>query len=98
MGDNQESPDHNAVERAINLTEPYILADRKGIISWAIYDWANSAFPTVVITFVFATYFTQGIAANKILGTSQWGYTMSLSAMVVAILSPVFGAIADQIS
>ena len=49
-------------------------ASKKQIISWAIFDWANSAFPTVIITFVFATYFTEKIAINKIVGTSQWGY------------------------
>ena len=78
------------------MSVPHTLANRNGLISWAIYDWANSAFPTVVITFVFATYFTQGIAANKILGTSQWGYAISLSAVAVAFLSPILGAIADQ--
>ena len=75
---------------------PHTLASRKGLISWAIYDWANSAFPTVIVTFVFATYFTQGIAANKIIGTSKWGYAISLSAVAVAFLSPILGAIADQ--
>ena len=71
-------------------------ANRKGIIAWAIYDWANSAFPTVVITFVFATYFTQGIVKDEVAGTSLWGYAMSLSALAVAFLTPILGAIADQ--
>jgi len=69
---------------------------RKGVIAWALYDWANSAFPTVVITFVFATYFTQGIVKDEVAGTSLWGYTMSLSAFAVAVLTPILGAIADQ--
>ena len=71
-------------------------ANRKGLISWALYDWANSAFPTVIITFIFGTYFTQGIAVDEITGTSQWGYGMSVSAIFVAVLLPVLGAIADQ--
>ncbi len=29
-----------------------------GRVAWAVFDWANSAFPTIIITFVFATYFT----------------------------------------
>ncbi|MDG2034011.1 MAG: MFS transporter, partial [Rhodospirillales bacterium] len=67
-----------------------------GVVAWALYDWANSAFPTVVITFVFATYFTQGIVQDHVAGTSLWGYTMSLSALAVALVTPLMGAIADQ--
>ncbi len=67
-----------------------------GVVAWALYDWANSAFPTVVITFVFATYFTQGIVQDHVAGTSLWGYTMSLSALAVALVTPLLGAIADQ--
>ena len=67
-----------------------------GVGAWALYDWANSAFPTVIITFVFATYFTQGIVQDDVAGTSLWGYTMSLSALGVALVTPLLGAIADQ--
>ena len=78
------------------MRTPKTFANRKGLISWALYDWANSAFPTVIITFIFGTYFTQGIAVDEITGTSQWGYGMSVSAIFVAVLLPVLGAIADQ--
>ena len=78
------------------MNSPRNYADRKGLVSWALYDWANSAFPTVIITFVFGTYFTKGIAIDEITGTSQWGYALSVSAIFVAILLPIFGAIADQ--
>ncbi len=71
-------------------------ASALGAAAWAFYDWANSAFPTVIITFVFATYFTQGIAENDVLGTQQWGYAVSLSAFAVALLSPIVGAISDH--
>ena len=68
----------------------------RGLSAWALYDWANSAFPTVITTFVFATYFTKGIAADTVSGTAQWGQAMSLSALGVAILGPILGAIADR--
>ena len=71
------------------------MADRKGLIAWALYDWANSAFPTVIATFVFAAYFTKGVAADTVTGTAQWGWAMSLSALSVAALGPVLGAVAD---
>lgn len=69
---------------------------KTGIIAWCTFDWANSAFPTLVITFVFAPYFTEQVAQNNIIGTQQWGNTIALSAFLIAILSPLFGAIADN--
>jgi UMF1 family MFS transporter len=78
-------------------TEPSPLeSGRRGIFAWCLFDWANSAFPTVIITFVFAAYFTRAIAETPEVGTAQWGWTMSASALIVALLSPVLGAVADQ--
>ncbi len=71
------------------------IASRSGLFAWAFYDWANSAFAAVIITFVFATYFSQGIAADPVTGTASWGWAMTASAFVIALLSPVLGAIAD---
>jgi len=70
--------------------------DKKGLIAWCVYDWANSAFPTVITTFVFAAYFTKGVAADAIAGTSQWGYALSLSGLAIAVAAPVLGAVADR--
>jgi UMF1 family MFS transporter len=64
-------------------------------LAWAFYDWANSAFPTVVSTFVIAAYFTQGIAADPATGQAQWGWMQALAGLAIALLSPVLGAIAD---
>jgi UMF1 family MFS transporter len=68
---------------------------RLGQISWALYDWANSAFSAVIVTFVYATYFSQGIAENTVDGTAQWGWAMTASGIAIALVSPVLGAIAD---
>ncbi len=65
-------------------------------LSWAFYDWANSGFPTVVSTFIIAAYFTQGIAADPVTGQAQWGWMQMLAALVIAVLSPILGAIADR--
>ena len=70
-------------------------ASRLGQFSWALYDWANSAFSAVIITFVYATYFTKGIAGDEVAGTAEWGWAMSASGIAIAIVSPVLGAIAD---
>lgn len=75
------------------------MAERPGrtkAFAWALYDWANSGFPTVVSTFVIAAYFTQGIAPDPVTGQAQWGWMQTLAAFAIALLSPVLGAIADQ--
>lgn len=69
---------------------------KKALISWCLYDWANSAYPTLVVTFIFAAYFTQGIAPNKELGTALWGNAMGISGLLIAFSAPFFGALADQ--
>jgi len=70
--------------------------DRKPVIAFCLYDFANSAFTTIIITFVFATYFSSGIAADPTTGGAQWSFAMAVAGLAIAILSPIFGAIADQ--
>ena len=60
-----------------------------------MYDWANSAFPTVTTTFIFAAYFVQAVAPSSVEGTILWARTLTIAGLVVAFLSPVIGAIAD---
>lgn len=66
-----------------------------GLWAWACFDWAHSAFPTVIITFIFSTYFTKAIAPSEIQGSEQWGWTMGIAGIVIAILAPFLGSIAD---
>ena len=49
---------------------------RRARIAWCAYDWANSAFPTVIVTFVFSVYFVDGVAVDKITGTKQWTHAL----------------------
>ena len=67
----------------------------KGLIGWALYDWANSPFSTLIITFVFAVYFGRAIVGDEVEGQALWSLTISLSGIFVALVSPVLGAIAD---
>ncbi len=71
-------------------------AGSRAIWSWALYDFANSPFTTLVVTFVYATYFTQAIAPDPITGTVLWSRAIALTAVVVAICSPILGALADR--
>jgi len=64
--------------------------------SWALYDFANSPFTTLVVTFVYATYFTQAIADDPAHGTALWSRGVTITALVVALSSPVLGALADR--
>src|SRR3990167_9928633 len=65
------------------------------VIAWCVYDWAASSFPIIVTTFIFATYFTTTIAVNKTLGTYQWANATAIAGAIIAVFSPLFGAIAD---
>ncbi len=69
---------------------------RSVVFSWCLYDWASSAFPAVITTFVFATYFTKAVAPDPISGTAMWGHAASLAGLAIALLGPVLGAVADH--
>ena len=69
---------------------------RRARIAWCVFDWANSAFPTVIVTFVFSAYFVTSVAENRDIGTQHWSQALAVSGLVIAILSPIFGAVADQ--
>ena len=68
----------------------------KKILNFALYDFANSAFTTIIITFIFSTYFAKQIAPNPILGQSYWGWAIGTTGILVAIIGPILGSIADK--
>ncbi|MSO48404.1 MAG: MFS transporter [Acidobacteria bacterium] len=68
----------------------------KVIWSWAMYDWANSAFTTLVVTFIYSFYFTQAFSPDEETGTLWWSRAVALSAILTALASPVLGAAADR--
>lgn len=78
------------------MTKPSTDAGLKAQVSWALFDFANSGFPTVVSTFVFAAYFTQAIAPDAETGTALWGTATGIAGLLIALTSPVTGAIADH--
>jgi len=68
----------------------------KKIFNFALYDFANSAFTTIIITFIFATYFAKQIAPNPVLGQAYWGWTIGITGFLVAIIGPIAGSFADK--
>lgn len=63
--------------------------------SWAFYDWANSPYTTLVVTFVFPAYFAVAVVGDPVRGQELWGYAMGLSGLLVALTAPLLGAVAD---
>jgi len=70
-------------------------ADRRGQIAWGMFDWANSPYTTLITTFVFSAYFAKAVVGNEVEGQSLWGYTSAVAMAIVALSSPIFGAVAD---
>lgn len=65
--------------------------------SWMMYDFGNSAFATTIMAAVLPVYYAN-VAASGLedgLATSYWGYSQSISVLIVAILAPILGAISD---
>lgn len=68
---------------------------KREIFGWCCFDFANSAFTTVIITVVYAVYFQNVVAGGATWANALWGWTLGLSQFVVISLSPLVGAIAD---
>ena len=68
----------------------------KKIFNFALYDFANSAFTTIIITFIFATYFAKQIAPNPVIGQAYWGWTIGITGFLVAIIGPIVGSFGDK--
>ncbi len=70
---------------------------KKIINSWSMYDWANSAFATTIMAAVLPIYY-RTIAESSLTGnqvTSYWAYTNSIALLLIALVSPILGAMAD---
>lgn len=71
-------------------------------VGWCLYDWAISAFFTVILTFVFFAYFdaavvgTESQTGDTTRSTVLWGHMTALAGLVIALSSPLVGAIADR--
>lgn len=72
--------------------------DRRSVIAWALYDWANSAFAVTVMSGFFPLFFKQYWSAGADPGEStlKLGMANSLASIVVAVIAPLLGAIADR--
>ncbi len=82
------APDHHAAD--LQKYPP-----RSAVISWILFDWAAQPYFTLITTFVFAPYFATHVAPDAASGQSLWGFATAAAGLLIALLSPVLGAIAD---
>lgn len=71
---------------------------QRTINAWAMYDWANSAFAVIILTAVFPVYYRALVISagrSPADATAYWAYTTSVSMLLVAVVGPVLGAMAD---
>lgn len=72
--------------------------DRKAIFGWALYDWANSAFATTVMASFFPIFFKGywTVGSDPVISTARLGMANSAAGILVALMAPVLGAMADR--
>ena len=73
------------------FTEKY-----RQVLYWSLFDFANTSFSITIVTFVYAVYFKETVAGNQPIGDFYWSLGTGISMFIVAIISPVLGAIADH--
>ena len=65
------------------------------VFSWLLFDFANTSFSVMMVTFAFPLFFKNVICKGEPMGDALWGFSISLSMLLVALISPVLGAAAD---
>jgi MFS transporter, UMF1 family len=80
---------------ADNPVVPPHYPPRSAVVSWIFFDWAAQPYFTLITTFVFAPYFATHVAADPASGQSLWGFATAAAGLLIALMSPVLGAVAD---
>ncbi|HEX6558811.1 MAG TPA: MFS transporter [Longimicrobiales bacterium] len=70
-------------------------ARRREVLSWSLYDFGSSAFNTLMLTFIYGVFFAKVLAPDFNTGTVMWTRALNITAVIVAIISPIMGAVAD---
>ncbi len=83
--------------RFADLTQPGKVkpASRSAIAGWVLFEWAVQPFFTLITTFVYAPYFAAAVVGDPTRGQALWGFATGAAGLVIALLSPALGAIAD---
>ena len=70
-------------------------ASRLGQFSWALFEWARNPYVLLITIFIYAPYFSVGLVGYPVKGQAYWGNISALGGVIIAILAPFLGAIAD---
>lgn len=76
-------------------TLPVKQAPMRALVSWVLFDWAAQPYYTLVLTFLFAPYFATVVVGDAARGQTLWGYAAAAAGVMIAIGSPLLGAMAD---
>src|ERR1700682_1549651 len=68
---------------------------RSAVVSWIFFDWAAQPYFTLITPFVFAPYFATHVASDPPSGQALWGFATAAAGLMIALMSPVLGTIAD---
>ncbi len=72
------------------------LQSRRSIWGWMFFDWASQPYFTLLLTFIFAPYFTSAVMSDPVLAQRYWGWMLAAVGAGVALLAPVLGSFADS--
>src|SRR3954452_21223943 len=81
---------------ARNAAMQPIYPPRAAVTAWIFFDWAAQPYFTLITTFVFAPYLATHVASSPAEGQSLWGFATAAAGLLIALLSPLLGAIADS--
>lgn len=70
-------------------------ASTAALTGWVLFDWAAQPYYTLILTFLFAPYFANAVIGDATRGQAIWGYAAAVSGILIAIGSPLLGALAD---
>jgi len=72
------------------------IKNRSEVFAWSLYDFANQPFSTIIVTFIYSAFFVDVIVDDEQNGTFLWSMAIASTAIVVSLLSPILGALADE--
>lgn len=70
-------------------------APTSALAGWVMFEWATQPFYTLIVTFLFGPYFVNSVVGDKAHGQALWGYAAAAAGILIAIGSPLLGAVAD---
>jgi UMF1 family MFS transporter len=69
---------------------------KRGTFAWALWDWAEQPYPTIMQTFIFPVYLATAVAGSEELADRQLGITIIIAGLVLALIAPVLGRRSDD--